>query len=93
MNKLFNDVFKVNQKIEDGLAEEKEEEEEPKDEIMQAARHVEKVVNMKGTRAQDLSSLPITHCALHERSGLTRSIAVLFCRLRWLVGARHRDQR
>lgn len=51
MNKLFNDVFKVNQKIEDGLAEEKEEEEEPKDEIMQAARHVEKVVNMKEINA------------------------------------------
>jgi hypothetical protein len=48
MNKLFSDVFKVNQKIEDGLAEEKKEEEEPKDEIMQAAMHVEKVVNMKG---------------------------------------------
>lgn len=48
MNKLFNDAFKVNQKLEAGFAEEKEEE-EPKDEIMQAAKHVEKVVAQKGT--------------------------------------------
>jgi hypothetical protein len=69
MNKLFNDVFKVNQKIEDGLAEEKEEEEEPKDEIMQAARHVEKVVNMKGTRRpRDLSSLSAARCVTRDRA-------------------------
>ncbi len=50
LNKLMNDTYKVNQKIENSLREEvEEEEEEPRDEIMQAARHVEKVVKMKGT--------------------------------------------
>jgi len=46
MNKLFNDAFRVGEKIEAGFTETKQEE-EPKDEIMAAARHVEKVVDMK----------------------------------------------
>jgi len=55
MNKLFNDAFRVGEKIEAGFTETKQEE-EPKDEIMAAARHVEKVVDMKGMRRLSFSS-------------------------------------
>lgn len=61
MNKLFSDTFKVNQKIEAGFAEEVKEE-EPKDEIMQAAKHVENVVAQKGT-SDILSDQHTDHCA------------------------------
>jgi len=47
MNRLLNDTFKAAKKLEDSLRSAAEEEEEPTDEIMKAAHHVQKVVKTK----------------------------------------------